>query len=84
MATGTPVVASACGALEEILGDAAWLVPAGDDVALADALERLVDDATARAQLARKGRQRAAQYSWHNCAEGLASLYHELASSRIS
>ena len=84
MAAGTAVVASACGALEEILGEAAWLVPAGDDLALADALERLVDDPAARAQLAQKGRQRAAQYSWESCAEGLASLYHELASSRIS
>jgi glycosyltransferase involved in cell wall biosynthesis len=84
MAAGTPVVASACGALEEILGDAAWLVPPSDDVALAAALEHLVDDASARARLAEKGRQRAAQYSWESCAEGLASLYHELATSRIS
>jgi glycosyltransferase involved in cell wall biosynthesis len=84
MASGTPVVASACGALEEVLGDGAWLVPAGDEVALAGALQRLVDDRAAREDLARKGQLRAAEYSWTSCAEGLASLYHELAGSRVS
>ncbi len=84
MATGTPVVATTCGALVEILGDAAWLVPAGDEAALAGALGRLVDDAAARDGLARKGQERAARYSWQACASGLASLYHDVATSRIS
>jgi glycosyltransferase involved in cell wall biosynthesis len=44
----------------------------------------LVDDEGVREELARKGRLRAAQYSWESCAEGLASLYHELASERVS
>ncbi len=84
MAAGTPVVASTCGALVEILGDAARLVPAGDEVALAGALECLVDDAAARDALARKGQERAGRYSWQACAQGLASLYHDVAMSRIS
>lgn len=83
-AAGTPVVASTCGALVEILGDAARLVPAGDEVALAGALECLVDDAAARDALARKGQERAGRYSWQACAQGLASLYHDVATSRIS
>jgi len=77
MAGGAPVVASASGALKEVLGDAAWLVGAGDEGALANALEILVEDPHARQELVRKGRERAARYSWEACASGLAALYHE-------
>ncbi len=82
MALGTPVVATACGALTEVLGDAAWLVPADDEGALANALESLLGDEEARQRLARKGRERAAHYSWDRCAAGLADLYRECATSR--
>jgi glycosyltransferase involved in cell wall biosynthesis len=46
MAAGLPVAASAVGALPELL-DAGSLVPAGDAVALADAIARLAGDAAA-------------------------------------
>jgi glycosyltransferase involved in cell wall biosynthesis len=81
MALGTPVVATACGALTEVLGDAAWLVPADDDGALANALNSLLGDEEARQRLARKGRERAAHYSWDRCAAGLADLYQECTTS---
>ncbi len=77
MASGAPVVASATGALKEVLGDAAWLVDVGDVGALANALENLLDDNAARQELVRKGRARAALYTWDACAAGLVSLYRE-------
>ncbi len=40
MATGTPVVATAAGAVPEVVGDAAVLVPPGDADALAEAIQR--------------------------------------------
>ena len=54
MATGTPVVATAVGALPEVLGDAAVLVPPGD----ADALAGAIDDLLAQPDRAEALRQR--------------------------
>ena len=71
MAAGTPVVASDCGALKEVLGDAARLVPPGDADALADALSDLLDDPDRRRDLSHRGLQRAAGYTWEACADGL-------------
>ena len=77
MASGAPVVASATGALKEVLGDAAWLVGVGDEGAMANALENLLDDDATRRELTRKGRERAALYTWGACAAGLVSLYRQ-------
>lgn len=77
MAAGAPVVATRCGALEEVLGDAARLVDVGDVDALAEALEELLGDEAARLELVRRGRERAALYTWEACACGLAALYHD-------
>jgi glycosyltransferase involved in cell wall biosynthesis len=79
MAAGTPVVASDCGALKEILGDAARLVPPGDVDALAGALSSLLDDPDQRLALSHRGLARAAGYTWDACASGLVSLYREAA-----
>ena len=84
MASGAPVVATATGALKEVLGGAAWLVTVGDEGALANALENLIEDADARQELAGKGRERAALYTWDACAAGLAALYHEAAAARLN
>lgn len=77
MAAGTPVVATRCGALEEILGDAARLVDVGDQDGLAEAIEQLVDDPGARRQLSGRGLARAALFTWEACADGLVALYGE-------
>jgi glycosyltransferase involved in cell wall biosynthesis len=81
MAAGTPVVASDCGALAEVLGDAALLVPAGDADSLAGALGRLLDDAGARSQLSQRGIGRAATFTWELCATGMVALYREAAAA---
>jgi glycosyltransferase involved in cell wall biosynthesis len=77
MAVGVPVVATNAGALPEVAGDGAELVPVGDVDALAAALARLVDDPDARAALAERGRRRAECFSWEACADGLAGLYRD-------
>ena len=56
MAAGVPVVATRAGALPEVLGDAAALVPVGDPEALAGALGRLLDSGELRADAAGPGR----------------------------
>lgn len=56
LAAGLPVVAPAHGGFPELLaGDVGRLVPPGDPVALADALEDLLGDAEARSRLAAAG-----------------------------
>jgi len=82
MAAGIPVVATRCGALEEVLGDAACLVAVGDSASLAEALAHLIDDGTARQELAARGRQRARRYTWEACAEGLDALYRDAVALR--
>lgn len=76
MAAGVPVVATAAGALPEVLGDAAPLVPVGDAAALAAALAAAVAlEGPHREAVVSAGRSHAASFTWSACAEGLASLY---------
>lgn len=79
MAVGTPVVATAAGALPEVLGDAADLVAPGDADALAAALQLVLDDPGHAADLVARGRRQAARYSWDATADGLVDLYARLA-----
>ena len=75
MTVGVPVVATTAGALPEVLGDAALLVAAGDELALAEALDAALNDGPTRTRLTAAGSERAAGYSWERCADGLARLY---------
>ena len=75
MVAGVPVVATTAGALPEVLGDGAVLVPPRDVDALAGALARLLDDDSERAEVARRGRRRTGAFSWEACGDGLVGLY---------
>lgn len=77
MAAGIPVVATSAGSLPEVLGDAAELVPPADVDALAAALQRVLDDTARREELIRRGRARAASFSWEQCAKGMVALYED-------
>jgi glycosyltransferase involved in cell wall biosynthesis len=77
MAAGTPVVATAAGSLPEVLGEAARLVPARDETALATALAEVLDDGRVRTDLAERGRRQAARYRWSDSGEGLLRLYRQ-------
>ncbi len=79
MAAGVPVVATAAGAVPEVVGDGAVLVDPGDADALAAALDRFVDGGPDVEHLVARGARRATAFSWSACAEGLARLYHEAA-----
>lgn len=83
MQAGTPVVATRCPALVEVLGEAAELVEVGDTDALATALARILDDEGARSELVARGTGQVARYSWEEAASGLESLYREARSARF-
>ena len=78
MAVGTPVIASDIPALAEVAADAAVLVPPGDPVALAAAIDDLLDDEAALRKLAEAGRARAVDYDWDAVARRAWSLYRTL------
>jgi len=77
MAAGVPVVATRAGALPEVLGDAACLVPPGDREALGEALAHVLGDDEVRAGMVARGREQAARFSWEQCAAGLTALYRQ-------
>ena len=81
MSVGTPVLATAVGALPEVLGDAALLVePNADDIARG--LSELVLDDALRARLVARGRQRVTRFSWDRCADELVQVYEKIATDR--
>jgi glycosyltransferase involved in cell wall biosynthesis len=77
MAVGIPVVATTAGALPEVLGDAARLVPPGDVGALADALALVLRDEREQHALVMRGKGQVQRYSWEQCADGLVAVYRE-------
>ena len=79
MACGTPVLTSATGATAEVAGDAAVLVDPLSVEAIGDGLRRLLTDADLRAELRRRGIERAAQFSWRRAADETHEVYERAA-----
>lgn len=78
MACGTPLVSADGGALPEITGDAARVVPAGDEQALLHAIAQLLDNPELRADLSVRGRQRIEKmFSWKVAAVEMTRFYRE-------
>jgi glycosyltransferase involved in cell wall biosynthesis len=84
LAFGKPLVLSAVGGFPEVAETgAARLVPPGDVNALASALQELVGDESARAELAAAATRAAAgPYSWEESARLHLDLYRELIEAR--
>jgi glycosyltransferase involved in cell wall biosynthesis len=78
MAHGVAVVTSRRSALPEVAGDAVLLVDPENVEELAEALRSLASDAEARAELALRGRGRAAEFSWDAAVRQTWDVYQEL------
>ena len=74
MTCGTPIVTSDRNGLSEVAGDAALQVDPGDAGAIAAAIQRVLSDASMRAELSARGRARAKQYTWEGCAKQTLGL----------
>ena len=79
MASGTPVLTSNVSSLPEVVADAALLIDPYDPVAIADGLRRILSDDAMRARLIRRGRERAAHFSWEESAGRVLSIYRQVA-----
>lgn len=79
LACGRPVLCTDTSSLPEIAGDAARLIPTGDEAALTEALADLLSDEAARTDLARRGPAQAAPWTWEAAARRLVEVYRHLA-----
>lgn len=75
MACGTPVIVSDASSLPEVVGNAGLIVPSHDTDALGEALHSLIGDANCRADLSRRGQERARLFSWARAAQETVDLY---------
>jgi phosphatidylinositol alpha-mannosyltransferase len=77
MSAGAPVLASDLPAFRRVLDDGRCgeLFPAGDEVALAKAVVRLLADPDALARLARRGRDQVRRYDWPVVAAEVVDVY---------
>ncbi len=78
MACGTPVIISNVSSLPEVVGDAALLINPYDETQLANAIERLLDDAALQTELRRRGLVCAREFSWQKYASCVIEIYREL------
>jgi glycosyltransferase involved in cell wall biosynthesis len=84
MASGTPVIASNCGALPEVCGDAAILVDPCDSRAVEDGLERILKNDEYRDSLRQKGLARSGQFSWEKTAQETLDVIKAAWDARVS
>ncbi len=78
MACGTPVISSNSSSLPEVGGDAALYFDPHDTNQLKETLERLLGDENLRAQLSRKGIERARLFSWEKAAQETLGVYEKV------
>lgn len=78
MASGVPTIVSDRASLPEVGGDAVIQVPADDLVPLAEAMRRLIEEEAFRGAYARRGLQRAARFTWQQCAQRTLGVYRTL------
>ncbi|WP_289019691.1 glycosyltransferase family 4 protein [Desulfobacter postgatei] len=79
MACRVPVISTTGGALPEVAGDAAKLVPPGDAKALEKAIIELLEDEKQRENLACRGYERVKrEFTWEKCAMRTVQVYREV------
>jgi glycosyltransferase involved in cell wall biosynthesis len=82
IARGAPLAVAEGSALEEVVGNAALLFPAGDVEACTEALHRLLADDELRDELSRLGPARAAELTWAHSADAHVAAYERAVTVR--
>jgi phosphatidyl-myo-inositol alpha-mannosyltransferase len=80
MAAGLPVVASSIPGYRTVMTDGVQgrMVPPGDSIALADALEALLANDRLRKAMAAEGERTAAEYSWRVVGASVEQMYRDV------
>ncbi len=79
MACGTPVVASDCGSLPEIIGPAGFAIDPDDPRHMAGAIIGIITQDDLAADLRRQGPEQAARFTWQATALETLAIYGRLA-----
>jgi glycosyltransferase involved in cell wall biosynthesis len=83
MGYGLPVITSDTSAMPEIGGNAALYVDPNNISYIRDAMLLVAEDDTLARDLGRRGRQRAGEFRWEDCASQTWNLYQEALQERI-
>ena len=78
MAAGVPVITSNVSSLPEVVGDAALLIDPLDSDAIAAAMARVLSEPALRADMVRRGYERAKAFSWTRAVDRIRQVYTEL------
>jgi glycosyltransferase involved in cell wall biosynthesis len=81
MAAGTAVLTSDRSSLLEVAGDSAVLVDPEDTQAITQGLDRVVGDSLLREDLGRRGRERAAAFTWQRTARATIDYLRSVTST---
>lgn len=82
MAAGSPVVATRVGAIPEVVGEAALLVPERDVAGLASAIGSVLRDPALAETLVDEGRAQVARFTWDAAVDGIVGLYRRAIAER--
>jgi glycosyltransferase involved in cell wall biosynthesis len=77
MASGTPVVASREGSLEEVCDNAAYFVDARSEDSIAYGIKKVFADKKIRQELSKKGKENALKFSWQKTAAETIGAYRK-------
>jgi glycosyltransferase involved in cell wall biosynthesis len=78
MSCGTPVAASDCSSLPEVLGEAGRFFDPHDASNMAEVIERILNGDAERSAMSQKGLTRAEQFMWRKAAEDTLAIFNEL------
>ena len=78
MASGCPVIAARGSSLTEVCGEAALLLDPHSEEQWRDEISRLCRESQLRRELAEKGRERAARFTWDDCARRTLAVYQRV------
>lgn len=82
MSCGTPVAASNCSSLPEVLGEAGRFFDPRNAENIAQTIERILNDEKERKTMRDKGLARAEQFMWKKAAEDTLCIFNELVNEK--
>lgn len=83
MSCGTPVIASNLTSIPEVTGEAALLINPNDDISLASAIEKVLNNPEKLEQMSIHGLKQASKFTWESCARETLGVYEKLYKSKI-
>jgi len=81
LACGTPVITSDASSLPEVVGQAGLMMEATDVEALAEAMQRVLEDDALQEEMIARGLEQAKKFTWEKAAAKLLSLYEAISNT---